>query len=122
MPGPIISAVGRAASRITVFLMPSMSMAWKKAWRTRLSLNGFLPFTLENCSSSRFWSMPRKMVRSSGPVSTRVAALLLTRAMSCTGTGSITSTWPDSRAATRVAGLAMGVKMTSCTLPSTLPQ
>ena len=35
-----------------------------------MSLNGFLPLTLENSSSSRFWSMPRKIVRSSGPCST----------------------------------------------------
>ena len=66
--------------------------------------------------------MPRKMVRSSGPVMARVLALLLTRAMSCTGTGSMTSISPDSSAATRVAGLAMGVKMASRTLPSILPQ
>jgi hypothetical protein len=44
------------------------------------------------------------------------------RAMSCTGTGSITSTSPDSSAATRVASLPMGVKITSCALPSILPQ
>jgi hypothetical protein len=28
MPGPTISAVGRDWPRITVFLMPSMSIAW----------------------------------------------------------------------------------------------
>ena len=66
--------------------------------------------------------MPRKMVRSSGPAMTRAVGLALMRAMSCTGTGSITSTSPDTSAATRVAGLAIGVKMTSCALPSILPQ
>ena len=66
--------------------------------------------------------MPRKMVRSSGPVMARVLALLLTRSMSCTGTGSITSTSPESKAATRVASLPMGVNTTSVTLPSILPQ
>jgi len=44
------------------------------------------------------------------------------RAMSCTGTGSIMSISPDSSAATRVDGLPIGVKTTSWTLPSILPQ
>ena len=73
-----------------------------------LVLEGVLALTLEYSSSSRFWSMPRKMVRSSGPVTARTLPLALTRAMSCTGTGSITSTSPDSSAATRVASLPMG--------------
>ncbi len=62
------------------------------------------------------------MVRSSGPVTARALALPLTRAMSCTGTGSITSTSPESSAATRVASLPIGVNTTSATLPSILPQ
>lgn len=66
--------------------------------------------------------MPRKMVRNSGPVTARVSGLVFTRSMSCTGTGSMTSTWPDSSAATRVASLPMGVKTTSATLPSIAPQ
>ncbi|MCY1372405.1 hypothetical protein D9M69_596090 [compost metagenome] len=48
--------------------------------------------------------------------------LALMRATSCTGTGSITSTWPDNRAATRVESLPMGVYSTFTTLPSILPQ
>ena len=87
-----------------------------------MSLNGFLPLTLENSSSSRFWSMPRKMVRSSGPCSTVRLAAALTRSTSCSGTGSITSISPDSSAATRVASLPIGVKITSSTLLSTLSQ
>ena len=42
--------------------------------------------------------------------------------MSCSGTGSITSISPESSAATRVASLPIGVKTTSSTLHSTLPQ
>ena len=43
------------------------------------------------------------------------------RSTSCSGTGSITSTSPESSAATRVASLPIGVKTTSSTLPSALP-
>src|SRR6059058_3457086 len=60
------------------------------------------------------------MVRSSGPVSTVALGLALTRWMSWTGTGSITSTSPDSRAATRVASEPIGVKMISLRLCSGL--
>ena len=60
------------------------------------------------------------MVRSSGPVRTCALALALTRGMSCTGTGSIQSTSPDRRAATRVASDPMGVKITSVRLCSGL--
>ena len=41
--------------------------------------------------------------------------------MSCMGTGSMTSTSPESSAATRVASEAMGVKITSVRLCSGLP-
>ena len=76
-----------------------------------MSLNGFLPLMFEYSSSSRAWSMPRKMVRSSGPVRTLALPLALTRWMSWIGTGSMTSTSPDSSAATRVAAEAIGVKI-----------
>ena len=85
-----------------------------------MSLKGFLPFTFENSSSSRVWSKPRKIVRSSGPVSTCALALALTRWMSCSGTGSITSTSPESSAATRVASEPIGVKTISSRLCSAL--
>ena len=75
----------------------------------------------EYSSSSRFWSMPRKIVRSSGPASTRVFEPLLMRAMSCCGTGSIMSISPEISAATRVDGLPIGVKIASSTLPSFFP-
>src|SRR5688572_18461426 len=65
--------------------------------------------------------MLRKMVRSSGPVSTSVDGLLLMRSTSCTGTGSIMSISPDSSAATRVASDLIVVKMTSVRLCSGLP-
>ena len=55
--------------------------------------------------------MPRKMVRSSGPVRTLAIPLALTRSMSWIGTGSMTSTSPESSAATRVAAEAIGVKI-----------
>ena len=64
--------------------------------------------------------MPRKMVRISGPFSTCAFGLELTRAMSCSGTGSMTSTSPDSSAATRVASDPIGVKMISLRLCSGL--
>ena len=57
-------------------------------------------------------------MRSSGPVRTRAFALAFTRPMSCTGTGSIRSTSPDSRAATRVGSDAIGVKTISVRLCS----
>ena len=65
--------------------------------------------------------MPRKMVRSSGPVSTSALGLELTRAISWIGTGSMTSTSPDSSAATRVASEPIGVKTISFRLCSGLP-
>ena len=61
------------------------------------------------------------MVRSSGPFSTWAFGLALTRAMSWIGTGSMTSTSPDSSAATRVASEPIGVKMISLRLCSGLP-
>lgn len=83
-------------------------------------MNGFLPLMLENNSSFRAVSKPRKMVRSSGPVSTSALPLELTRAISWIGTGSITSTSPDSRAATRVAAEEIGVNTISFRLCSGL--
>ena len=56
--------------RITARLMASRSMAMLMAWRTRLSANGFLPLTLEVLSSGEATSMPKKMVRFSGPMLT----------------------------------------------------
>ena len=66
--------------------------------------------------------MPKKITRSSGPCNTLSLALALMRSTSCTGTGSITSTSPESMAATRVASLPIGVKITSSTLVGILPQ
>src|SRR6478672_8528662 len=62
--------------------------------------------------------MPRKMVRSSGPFSTWAFGLESTREISWIGTGSMMSTSPDSRAATRVASEPIGVKMISFRLCS----
>jgi hypothetical protein len=61
------------------------------------------------------------MVRSSGPCITCALALALMRCTSCSGTGSIQSTSPESSAATRVASLPMVVKITSSKLCSGLP-
>ena len=59
--------------------------------------------SLEPTSSSRCWSMPRKMVRFSAPSITFMLALLRRRPRSC-GLGSSTrSVSPDSSAARRVA-------------------
>ncbi len=58
------------------------------------------------------------MVLSSGPVSTFVSGFASIRGMSCSGTGSIMSTWPDSSAATRVASAPIGVKTTLVMLNS----
>src|SRR5581483_4934851 len=65
--------------------------------------------------------MPRKMVRISGPVSTVALPPALTRAPSWVGTGSITSTSPESSAATRVAADEIGVKTIALRLCSGLP-
>ncbi|MDT4863672.1 hypothetical protein FQZ97_983900 [compost metagenome] len=61
-------------------------------------------------------------MRISGPCITLLLPLALMRATSCSGTGSITSTWPESKAATRVESLPTGVYSTLTTLPSILPQ
>jgi len=69
--------------------------------------------------------MPRKMVRSSGPVFISVSDPPLTRSMSCTGIGYAMSTCPESRAATRVASDAIGVNVTFvrlCLLPASFHQ
>ena len=76
---------------------------------------------LECASSSRIESMLRNMVRSSGAVSTVVLAPAWMRAMSCTGTGSIRSISPESKAATRVESELMVWNTTSSRLCSTSP-
>ena len=53
--------------RMMLRLMASRSMAMFSASRTRLSLNGFLPLTLEYFSSLLPWSSAMKIVRTSGP-------------------------------------------------------
>ena len=66
--------------------------------------------------------MPMKTTRFSGPSTTFTPAVLRSRGMS-RGAGSRTkSTSPETSAASRVASLLIGVKTTSWTLPSTLPQ
>ena len=60
-------------------------------------------------------------MRISGPVMTVALPLALTRWISWIGTGSMTSTSPDSRAATRVAAEPIGVKTISLRLCSGLP-
>src|SRR5471030_2837183 len=64
--------------------------------------------------------MPRKMVRTSGPFSTWALGLESTREISWIGTGSMTSTSPESKAATRVASEPIGVKIISFRLCSGL--
>ena len=66
--------------------------------------------------------MPRKITRTSGPVSTVAIPEPSTREMSCRGTGSTMSTSPDSSADTRVESLEIGVNTISSMLPSFLPQ
>ena len=96
-------------------------MASYSALRTRMSLNGFLPFTLLYSNSSRDWSMPMKTMRFSGPSITFTPAVLRSRATSCGAGSRMKSSSPDSSAATRVGSLLMGVNTTSCTLPSKVP-
>ena len=67
MPGATINAGGVAAPRMMRRLDRLDVDRLVEGLAHALSLNGFLPLTLENSSSSRFWSMPRKIVRSSGP-------------------------------------------------------
>ena len=86
-----------------------MSMAWYIAWRTRLSLNGFLPLTDVYGDSSRHWSKPRKMMRVSVPSAILIAVFWRRRGMSCVGGSSTRSTSPDISAAARVASDLMGV-------------
>lgn len=85
--------------------------------REEFSLNGFFPLILEWPSSSRVWSIPRKIVRTSGPARTCDRGLALTRSWSLSGTGSVQSISPESSAATRVAELGIGVNTTSSTFP-----
>ena len=89
--------------------MAARSMARLSASRTRLSANGFLPFTLLCLSSGLPMSGARKMVRTSGPFSTFRRLSRERRSRSCTGTSVSRSTSPASRAATRVASALIGV-------------
>ena len=54
-------------------------------------------------SSGEPTSMPKKMVRFSGPKLTLRPGVFSSRSMSCTGTSCTKSTSPESSAATRVA-------------------
>jgi hypothetical protein len=84
--------------------------AWATARRTRTSENGFsAPFL----SVAWSWAKPSMMTRLSIPRMTEVPSLASTRSASCTGTGSIMSTSPDSSAATAVAEFWIGVKIAS---------
>ena len=104
----MIEPVGTEEPRITLLWIASMSIAWYIAWRTRTSLNGFLPFTFEYRSSSRYWSMPRKMVRFSLPSTTFALPPDCRRAMSCGGGSRTKSISPERSAATRVASALIG--------------
>ena len=55
-PGATMMPAGIDRPRIVVRLIVSRSMARFRASRTRLSLNGFLPFTSEYFNSSLPWS------------------------------------------------------------------
>ncbi|KAG1375643.1 hypothetical protein G6F59_018310 [Rhizopus arrhizus] len=107
---------GLAAPRMIFSLMALVSTASTTASRTLASLKGFLPFTSENSSSSRSWSMPMKMARASGAVSGLTPLASSRRFQSCTGTGCTRSISPEISAATRVASCVIGWKMTSSTL------
>ena len=101
-------AAGIDSPRMIVRWMPGRSTARFSALRTRTSLNGFLPLTLEPASSSENWSMPMKMVRTSWPSSTFRLVFWRSRATSWVGRSVTMSTSPDSSAATRVASALIG--------------
>ena len=123
MPGATISAVGVAAPRITRVL-------------DRLDVDGLVEglahaHVLErvlalDAGEQQFVALlvhaeeDGAQLRALQHLEVRIG--LAARSTSCSGTGSITSISPDSSAATRVASLPIGVKITSSTLPSTLPQ
>jgi hypothetical protein len=98
---------GHDTPRITDRFRASTSMAWYIALRT--SLNGFLPLTSEYSNSSRNWSMPKNMVRSSGPCTTVKFPDELIRCTSCSGTLVVASSAPDNSDEVRVASDLIGV-------------
>ncbi len=102
-------AAGMESPRIVTRLIASRSTATFSAFLTRMSLNGFLPLTLEYFSSGLNWSMPMKMVRTSWPSSTLSLGSLRRRATSCVGRSVTRSTSPESSAAMRVASALIGV-------------
>ena len=106
--GAIIEPVGTASPRIVARWIASMSIAWYIAWRTRLSLNGFLPLTFVYGVSSRHWSKPKKMIRVSVPSAILICGFWRSRGMSCVGGSSTRSISPDSSAAARVASDLIG--------------
>ena len=65
--------------------------------------------------------MPMKTMRFSGPSITFTPAVLRSRGTSRGAGSSTKSISPETSAASRVASLPIGVKTTSCTLPSSLP-
>jgi hypothetical protein len=105
----MITPVGTDCPRITTRWIAVRLMAMFMACRTRLSAKGFLPSTLSPLRSFDPTSMPKKMVRFSGPVVTRRFCVPFSRSMSCTGTSCTRSTSPERRAATRVASALIGV-------------
>ena len=94
---------GTDCPRITTFLMASRSIVMFMACRTRLSAKGLRPLMSDDLSSGELTSMPKKMVRFSGPKLTLRPGVFSSRSMSCTGTSCTKSTSPDSSAAMRVA-------------------
>src|ERR1043165_7901150 len=94
--------------RMVTGLIASRSTAMLSALRTRMSLNGFLPFTFEYLSSSLCWSIAMKMVRFSSPSSTLSFGSLRRRSTSCTGRSVTRSTSPERSAAPRVAAGVLG--------------
>ena len=108
-PGATMMAAGSDMPRMMLRLIASRSIATFNASRTRLSLNGFLPFTSEYFSSSLPWSRATKIVRTSWPSSTLSFDSLRNRATSGVGRSVSMSTSPDSSAATRVGSDLMGV-------------
>ena len=109
-PGATMMPAGIDRPRIVTRLIASRSTAMLSAWRTRTSLNGFLPLTSEYFSSSLCWSMPMKMVRTSWPSSTFSFGSLRRRVhVLRRQVGDAGRRRPTSSAATRVASDLIGV-------------
>ena len=100
--------VGTENPRITCMRIASISIACAMAWRTLTSLNGFLPLTLLYASSSRPWSMPRKMTRFSGPSMIFTRGSRFRRGMSCSGGSRTKEISPVINADMRVASDLIG--------------